>query len=244
MIRLVLIVLFITLFLIVSLPVQLIVWLLSKKWPTAPDYVSYPMVGWCFKVVLFIAGTKLTVIGKEKVPTDQAVLYVGNHRSFFDIVTTYPLAVRPTGYLAKKELKKIPGLNIWMTIMHCVFLDRNDLKQGLKCILECISLIERGISVTIFPEGTRNTEEGTMLPFHDASFKVATKTGCPIVPMVIVGTGAILEDHFPFIRPAKVTIEYLDPVYPADMSPEDKKHIGSFFQAKLEVAYATHKSDN
>lgn len=241
MIKLILIVLFITIFLIVSLPVQLVVWLLSKKWPTAPDHVSYAMVGWCFKVVLFIAGVKMTVIGEERIPKDTAVLYVGNHRSFFDIVTTYTRVFRPTGYLAKKELQKIPGLNIWMSLMHCVFLDRSDIKQGLQSILTCIDLIKKGISVTIFPEGTRNSENDTFLPFHDASFKVATKTGCPIVPMALNNTAQIFEDHLPFIRKSHVIIEYLEPIDPSSLSPEDKKHIGAYVQAKIEEAYFKNK---
>lgn len=241
MLRLIVVVLFVAIFLILSLPIQLVIWLLSKKWPSVPDYVSYPLVGWCFKVILFLSGTKMTVLGEDRIPRDTAVLYVGNHRSYFDIVTTYTRVIRPTGYLAKDDLKKIPGLNIWMTLMHCIFLDRKDLKQGLKCILDCIELIKKGISVTIFPEGTRSTEEDKFLPFHDGSFKVATKTGCPIVPIAINNTGAIFEDHLPYIKPARVTIEYLDPIYLDELSADDKKHIAAYVQSKIEDAYYRNK---
>jgi len=241
MIKLILVLIFVVLFLLVSLPVQLVVWLLSKKWPSAPDHVSYAMVGWCFKVILFISGVKMTVIGEDRIPKDQAVLYVGNHRSFFDIITTYTRVIRPTGYLAKIELKKIPGLNIWMSLMHCVFLDRDDIKQGLQCILTCIDHIKNGISVTIFPEGTRNKENDTFLPFHDASFKVATKTGCPIVPIALNNTAQVLEDHMPFIRKSHVIIEYLDPIDPNSLTAEEKKHIGAYVQERIEKAYFKNK---
>ena len=236
MIRTVLIILFLAVFLIVSLPVQLVLWLLSFKWPKAPDHVSYPMVKWAFRVATVIAGTKLTVTGEERIPTDTPVLYIPNHRSFFDTVFTYARVPRPTAYLAKKETRKVPGLNIWMYLMHCLFLDRNDIKQGLQCILKCIDLAKDGYSITIFPEGTRNHDEGTLLPFHEGSFKVATKTGIPIVPVAITGSGNVFEDHLPYIKKTAVTIEYLDPIYPDKLDSEDLKHIGAYTRAKIAEA--------
>ena len=64
------------------------------------------MVQWAFRVILFICGTKVTVIGEENVPKDQAVLYIGNHRSYFDIIITYARCPRLTGYIAKKDMEK------------------------------------------------------------------------------------------------------------------------------------------
>ncbi len=228
MIRLILCALFLAVFLILSLPVQFVLWLLRFKWPKAPDKVSYPLVSWAFKVVTFLAGTRLTITGMERIPTDTPVLYIGNHRSFFDTVFTYSHIIRPTAYLAKKETRKVPGMSIWMALMHCQFLDREDVRQGLQCILNCIDLVKEGYSITIFPEGTRNHDEGTMLPFHEGSFKVATKTGIPIVPMAITGSGNVFEDHLPFIRRTEVKLEYLDPIYPDQLDPEDRKHIGAY----------------
>ena len=241
MIRFLLALIFVTLFLIITLPIQLVVWLLGKKWPKIPDKVSYPLVGWCFNVILWIAGTKKTVIGKEKVPTDQAVLYIGNHRSFMDILATYPEVVGPTGYLSKDTFKKVPSLNSWMYIMHCIFLDRSDIKQGLKCILDCIELIKNGYSVTIFPEGTRNRENDTLMEFHEGSFKVALKTGCPIIPMCINYDGEVFEEHLPRIKPMRIIVEYGDPIYPDKLAPEDKKHIGAYTRDIMIEMYKKNK---
>jgi len=72
--------------------------------------------------------------GKEHVPTDQAVLYIGNHRRFFDIVITYAQCPNLTGYISKDGVNKVPLLGIWMRRLYCLFLDRKDLKQGLKTI--------------------------------------------------------------------------------------------------------------
>lgn len=148
---------------------------------------------------IFLAGVHLTVEGKEHVPTDQAVLYIGNHRSIFDIVITYAQCPNLTGYISKDGVNKVPLLGIWMRRLYCLFLDRKDLKQGLKTILTAIDQVKSGISICIFPEGTRNRDREdatTLLPFKDGSFKIAQKTGCPIIPMALTGTADIFENHF------------------------------------------------
>ena len=78
--------------------------------------------------ILWLTGVEVTVIGEELVPTDEAVLYIGNHRSFFDILLTYTRCPRLTGYIAKAEMEKIPLLSNWMHYLHCLFLDRKDIK--------------------------------------------------------------------------------------------------------------------
>ena len=63
---------------------------------------SLAIVKWGLKVIGFISGVKLEVNGLDNIPDDQAVLFVGNHISFFDIIVTYPLMKRPTGYIRNK----------------------------------------------------------------------------------------------------------------------------------------------
>ena len=193
MIRLICIVVFLILYLILSIPVFLVEWLIGKFNPQARDISSLRIVQWGFKVILKMTGVKVTVIGEENIP-DEPVLYVGNHRSFFDILLTYSRCKRLTGYIAKKEMEKVPLLSIWMRFVYCLFLDRENPKEGLKTILKAIEYIKKGISICIFPEGTRNKgEELSLLPFKDGAFKVATKTGCAIVPISMNNTCEILK---------------------------------------------------
>ena len=98
---------------------------------------------------------------------------IGNHRSYFDILLTYSRCPIRTGYIAKKEMEKIPLLSTWMRYLHCLFLDRKDIKQGLKTILTAVDKVKSGISICIFPEGTRNRnkDELDMLPFHEGASK-------------------------------------------------------------------------
>ena len=241
MIRLLLVLLFVVLFLIISLPIQLAEYIIGKYRPDIKDRSSLAIVKWAFRVVLFLSGTTVTVIGEENVPKDEPVLYIGNHRSYFDILITYVRVPRLTGYMSKIEILRIPSLNTWMKYLHCVFLDRSDIKAGMQSILTAIDKIKSGISICIFPEGTRNRVDDTFLEFHNGSFKVAEKTGCAIVPMSINNAGQIFEDHIPRIKKAHVVLEYCKPIYMNELDKSDKRRIGPLVQDVIKEAYFKNK---
>ena len=151
MIRFVLAICFVAFFLITSLPVFLVELIIGKFNRKKRDYSSLRIVQFAFKVLLFISGTKTKVIGYDKIPKDEAVLFVGNHRSFFDVVIAYAKMPNLTGFVSKKELAKVPLLSTWMRLLYCLFLDRHDIKEGFKTILQGIEYIKSGISIVIFP---------------------------------------------------------------------------------------------
>ena len=117
---------------------MLIEWIIGKYAPAVKDRSSYHIIRGVFRLILWETGIKITTIGTENIPTDQAVLYIGNHRSCVDILLTYVNCPGPTGFVAKKETEKIPLFVQWMKNIHCLFLDRKDIKQGLKTILTAI----------------------------------------------------------------------------------------------------------
>lgn len=235
MIRITIVLLFVIIFLIFSLILIPVSYLIERFNKPAADRYSQAIISWAFSVVEFLAGVKVTTRGSENVPRDEAVLYASNHRSIFDVILIYARMFRPTGIVAKKEIKKVPILSWWMIRMHCRFMDRDDMKQSLKVILECIEEAKNGISIFIFPEGTRTKgdSELDMLPFKEGSFKVATKAGIKIIPVAISGSRKILERQFPRIKPGKVTISYGDPIDPKDLDKEQLKHIGELCQDKI-----------
>ena len=230
MIRSLLIVILIVAFLILSIPILIVEWIIGKFNPYARDISSLRIVQFMFKLILFIAGTKVTVIGEDRIPKDTPVLYVGNHRSYFDVVLTYARCPGLTGYVAKDSMKKIPLLSSWMKRLHCLFLNRSDIKEGLKTILQGIDQMKNGVSMCIFPEGTRNKTDDLMLPFKEGSFKIAEKSGCPIIPMAITNSADVLEAHIPRVKKAHVIVEYGKPIYPNELDKEQKKKIGAYCQ--------------
>ena len=237
MIRYIIIILFVALFLVGSIPLMIVEWIIGKYNQDLKNRSSLAIVLWAFRTILWLAGTKVIVKGEENVPKDTAVLYVGNHRSLFDIPITYVRVPRPTGYVAKLELKKVPLLQFWMSNLHCLFLDRKNIKEGLKTILTGIEKAKSGISICIFPEGTRNKQGNGVLPFHEGSFKIAEKSGVPVVPMTLVNTEAIFENHFPKVKPATVIVEYGEPIYMNRLDKEQKKFIGAYVHDLIEERY-------
>lgn len=242
MIRTILIALTLFLYLVLLLPVLGIEWIYHKINPEKADYQQLRMVQAAFRLMLKMTGARIQVIGEENVPKDRAVLYVGNHKSYFDILLTYSRVPRLTGYVAKKEMESLPILSIWMKRLHCLFLDRKDIKQGLKTILTGIDLIKNGISVCIFPEGTRNKSNDRLLPFKEGSLKMAEKTGCPIIPFAITNSSKLFEDHMPFVRPCDIIIEYGKPIYPAELPKEEKKFLGAYCRKQIEDMLIAHEA--
>ncbi len=208
---------------------------LGKKDSHARDVESLKIVQYMFGLILKTAGITVTVRGKENIPEDQAVLYVGNHRSYFDVLVGYTTVPGLMGFVAKKEMLKIPLLRSWMINVNCLFLDRENLKEGLKTILQGIEKIKSGVSIWIFPEGTRNKSEDLreLLPFKEGSLKIAEKSGCPVVPVAMVGTAEAFEKHFPMIRPSHVTVYYGKPFYIKELEPEEKKRAGAYTRERI-----------
>lgn len=232
MIRTILTALTIGLYLIVTYPVQLFLRATRGTHKERNDRIASRMIRGVLRIMIKIAGIRLTVTGKENIP-DEPVLYVGNHRSYFDIVTTYVAIDTVCGYVAKIEMGRFPIFNKWMELLNCLLLDRSDIKQGLKTILSGIEQVKNGISIFIFPEGTRSqTDE--MLEFKEGSLKIADKSGCAIIPVAIKGTDNVWEKHVPFIRPAEVHIHFGEPIYPKQLSRDEKKFLGASVRDRIQ----------
>lgn len=230
MIRLILVFLTIILFLVGGIPLLLIETLIGCFNEPLMRRSSLRMVQWIFRVILRETGARITVLGRENIPADRSVLYVSNHRSYFDILLGYTNVVGLCGFIAKKEIDRIPLLNNWMRKLYCLFLDRDNLKAGLDTILKAIEYEKQGISIFLCPEGTRNQGE-EMLPFKEGGLKIAEKSGCPIVPVAITGTDNLFENHAPWIRSADVTIRFGEPIFTDTMERAEKKHLGAKTQA-------------
>lgn len=145
---------------------------------------------------------------------------MSNHQSNFDIPLLMVYVDKFKGFVAKTELKKVPILRDWMEEINCVFMDRNDLRQSVKTIIEGIKLIKAGNSLVIFPEGTRS-KGGPMGEFKAGSFKLATKPKVPIVPITINGSAKLMEQNGNKIKAATVEI-YIHPmIETADLTKEE-----------------------
>lgn len=227
MIRTVFLYLYVIIILILSLPVLLVEWIIGKFNPHAKS-VSCLWIARTFvlRPVLWFMGAKITAYGVENIPTDRPVVYMGNHRGMMDCLLLYKYFKGVCGFVSKAEVKKIPIVNLWMNNLHCLYVDRDDIRDGLKMILAGIEKLKSGISICIMPEGTRSkTDE--LLPFKEGSMKLATKTDCPIIPVAITGSADLFDNHKPFFGPAKVTLTFGKPLEVKELSRDQQKNLGA-----------------
>lgn len=235
------VIVFLLVFFIISIPIFFVEYIIGKFNPRLKATSSQAIVAGAFRVILFFCGVKKTIIGQENIPKDQAVLYVTNHRSYFDILLGYTSITTPTGFVAKKEMAKIPFLRVWMRYLNCLFLDRENLKEGLKTILKGIEQVKSGYSVFIAPEGTRSKDDG-MLPFKEGSLKIAEKSGCLIIPVAMNNTDSIFEKQFPWVKSAHVVIEFGQPINIKALDNDERKFLGVYVQNVIKDILEKNKS--
>lgn len=228
-------ILFVIFYLIVSIPILGVMRIIRHFNTSAAEGAMFRIIRWAMGVVAVISGADITTIGRDNIPDDEAVLFVGNHQSIFDVVISYSQMKNPTGYIAKISLEKIPLLSTNMKFMRCLFIDRDDLKQGLETIHKAIDSIKDGYSIFIFPEGTRNKrKDKTVLgEFHRGSFKAAQRTGCRIVPVAFTNTAGIFENQFPWLVRRHVIVEYGEPIAYTDLTKEEQRHIDEYFRDEI-----------
>ncbi|MDO4941731.1 MAG: lysophospholipid acyltransferase family protein [Lachnospiraceae bacterium] len=180
-----------------------------------------------FHKALTMSGSQITVSGQENIPKDQAVLFVANHSSYCDIPVLYDAIPGGAGFIAKKEMEKIPLLAQWMRFLNSEFLDRNDIKQGMQVIKDAAATIKDGYSIVIFPEGTRSQDDEPH-EFKEGSLRIASIAKAPVIPVAISGTADMMENHHKFrIYPADVHVTFGKPIYMNELPRAEKKHLGA-----------------
>ena len=176
--------------------------------------------------ILKVTGVTLTVEGLENIPKEGPCVFVGNHRSYYDIPLLLASLDKPHGILAKEELEKIPLLNRWMKLLGCVFVQRDDLRASVRALNDATAIVESGRSFVIFPEGTRyKGEEGGAGEFKNGAFRIAVKTGAPVVPVAITGARALFENNGNRCHPGRVHICILPPIRTAGMNKAEQKQL-------------------
>ncbi|SKA83847.1 1-acyl-sn-glycerol-3-phosphate acyltransferase [Clostridium sp. USBA 49] len=197
------------------------------------DLYSYKEVKNLAKGLVEKSHSKVNVVGAENIP-QEACVFVSNHQSDFDILAMLGYIDKPMGFIAKKELEKLPGVNYWMKQIHCVFMDRENSRDSVRAILDGIENLKKGYSMVIYPEGTRSKGE-KLLEFKKGAMKLATKSGAPIVPITINGTYKIFEaQEGKKIKAANVDIIISKPIYTKELSKEEQNKLSDTVKGIIE----------
>lgn len=180
--------------------------------------VHYNVPLWA-RYALSLCPAEVEVIGQEKIPQDQAVVFIANHQGNMDIPVMLGYIEKPIAFVAKVELAKIPLLSDWMRLMQCTFMDRKSPRSAVQAIHEAADNLKKGYSQMIFPEGTRS-RGGPHREFKAGSFKLAFMAEAPIVPVTIDGTWRLWEEKGTLTK-GKVTLTIHDPIYTKGLSKEE-----------------------
>ena len=178
----------------------------------------------------------LKVTGLENMPKEEGYMLYANHQGMFDIMAIAATVPHPIGGVLKKELWDIPFLHQISVCTNSYAMDREDVRQSLTVIQNVTEEVKKGRNYLIFPEGTRSKLGNTMLDFHGGSFRCATKSKCPIVPIALVDCFKVLDQKGS--APVSVQLHYLDPIpyeeYEGMKPAEVAELVKSRIQAKID----------
>lgn len=197
---------------------------------------------WLSKLVLKSLGVRLRVVYKNRkninqLEREKGIIYVCNHQSNLDIPVIVSALHMDVGFVAKKEMKSWPFFNIWMRKSKCVFLNRENPREGIKDIKEAVKVIKEGYPIVIFPEGER-TLDGEILRFKKGSFKLATETNGIIIPLTLKGTFDIQKrGEWKMKRNQLVTVVVGEPIYVSSLSKEELKDLSTTVREIIENNY-------
>ena len=163
------------------------------------------------KILLFICDTKVKVIGKENLLLGKPQIFMANHQSDFDILIALAYIPVQFRWIAKKELFNIPIFGAAMRSAGYIEIDRHNREKALQSLDEAALRIRKGKSIMTFPEGTRS-RDGEIKAFKQGAFHLAIKTGVPIVPVSIIGSGQIMPKRSVKIKSGQIKLVIGEPI--------------------------------
>jgi 1-acyl-sn-glycerol-3-phosphate acyltransferase len=170
---------------------------------------------WARTIVLLNPFWKVSVIGRENLDPRQACVFISNHQSMGDIIVLYFLDAH-FKWVAKESLFSVPVLGWGMSIVGYIRLTRGKVGSIRDSILDARVWLTRGVSVLMFPEGTRS-ETGELGTFKNGAFKLALQCGRPLLPIVVAGThDAIPKGTWVFRKKVHAVVSVLPPIYPLE----------------------------
>ena len=205
-----------------------------KKIKTPDEYkdIIHKVVNSWADHVLNVIGVKVDIIGIENIPEEEC-LFVSNHQGNADFLLLMAKLNKHLGFIAKKELLKIKIVSMWMKEMHCVFLDRDNIRESLKGINEGAENLKNGYSMVIFPEGHRSKSH-KLGEFKKGSMKLAVKAGVPVVPLVVDNTFKVFEEKKGRLTKTKVTLSILKPIDVKTLTKEEKADLAEIVRKKID----------
>ena len=229
-------------FITLALPVAFLLWLISIPFDKRRLMNNRWMVIQGIVLTKMSPFWKVVVDGREKIDQKQAYVIVPNHQSMLDIVFFNMLHHR-LRWVSKIEVFRTPIVGWEMRMVKYIELVRGNKASVVKMMEKCVESLQDGISVVIFPEGTRSLT-GVIGKFKPGAFQIAVKTDKPLLPVLIDGTGDILpKKGFIFGNRSVVRIRVLDPIFPGNFKTGDPEELAAMVHAQMVSAMEQLRSE-
>ena len=204
--------------LLIVTPIYVPIFLIGGKKATKPAHILSRL--WA-RWVLFFSGTWLKVYNRDLLDPKQTYVFVSNHQSHLDIPACAVSTNHTFKFLAKEELGKVPLLGYIIRKLY-IMVDRSSLRARVLSMQKMEKTLADGVSVWIYPEGTRNKTNEPLGPFFDGAFQLAIASQRPVAVLTIIGTGKILSSGQLFqLRPGRVKAIWSEPIQTKGMGKND-----------------------
>ncbi len=187
--------------------------------------ISYPLFRWWMNLYLPFIGVFLKIKGKENFVKGKNYIILCNHNSLMDVPVSSPYIVGPNKTIAKIEMAKIPVFGV-VYRLGSVLVDRNDKDSRRNSFIRMKEVLDSGIHMCIYPEGTRNKTNQPLKEFHDGAFKLAVDTQEEILPAILIGTKNILPANKSFyLLPGIIQFHFLPGMQPGNDVEKIKQEV-------------------
>jgi 1-acyl-sn-glycerol-3-phosphate acyltransferase len=185
--------------------------------------------------MLFFSRVRVTLRGRELLEPQHTYVFAANHQSYLDIPVLFAYLPAQFRIMAKQVLFRFPVVGWHLRRAGHMPIPRANPRRAARSLLEATDYLNRGISVFVFPEGTRSPD-GQLGQFKLGAFLLAIKGGAPVVPVTINGTGALMKLNSWHIRPGRVEMVVHPPIATAGMTSESAEQLCE--QARAAIASA------
>lgn len=202
----------------------------KDKYPTIDE--GYQFVHRVAKIIVKKARVDLQCYGLENLPEEGGYFVTPNHQGLFDIVALFATHEKTLKYVLKKELCSTILIKDVVRVLEFYPLDRSSIRDGAKMVKTVSQEINAGANYCIFPEGTRSKNQNHLGEFKGGTFKIATKTKCPIVPVAMIDCFKVFDNNT--IKKETAQIHYLKPIYYDEYKDLKTNEIASLVQQRIE----------
>jgi len=229
-------------FLIIFFPVTFLIWLIVLPFDRNRTVVHWVLIYQAVVISYLIPIWKIKVEGRKMAVPGTTYVIISNHQSILDILLINCLRYR-FKWISKIENNKVPVLGWYLKMADYITVDRGDKESKEKMLEESYMCLKKGISIMIFPEGTRSADREVAF-FKRGAFQLAISAGVPILPVLMDGTGGVLPKHgIIFGGFHKITIRVLDPVLPETFRTNNPDELAMRFQLMMTEALSNLRKE-